>query len=157
MSVTKQEPAGSERPGSGHTASAAMLGVAKEPAGSERLDKLDPDRWEALVQEAFEAEGVSEYRHVWDELLRRERRMRMEEERRKTDREMDNEMHEVIGEEMDKEMHEVIGEEMDRRMDRRMDERIRKEMERRLDQYIQVGIHRDFARDYARYMARVSC
>ena len=140
VSVTKQEPAGSERPGSGHTASAAMQGVAKEPAGSERLDKLDPDQWEALVQEAFEADGVSEYRHVWDELLRRERPMRMEEERRRK-----------------KAREEKRREEVSRRMDERRDERIAKEMERRLDQYIQVGIHRDFARDYARYMARVSC
>ena len=108
----------------------------EEPAESERLDKLDPDQWEALVKEAFEADGVEEYRHVWDELLRRERPMRMEEERRRKKA-------------REEKWHEEVS--------RRMDERIRRQMERRWDQYIQVGIHRDFAQDYARYMARMSC
>ena len=141
----------------------------QEPAEPERLDTMDPDRWEALVKEAFEADGVAEYRHVWDELMRREGPARMEEARRKRrearvermfkemderiDREMDKRMDERIDREMDKRMDERI----DREMDKRMDERIRKDMERRLDEYIQVGIHRDFARDYARHMAGASC
>ena len=122
MSVTKQQRRG------------------EEAAEAKRLDTLDPDQWEALVKEAFEADGVEEYRHVWDELLRREQPMRMEEERRR-----------------EKAREEKWHEDVSRRMDERMDERIAKEMERRLDEYIQVGIHRDFAEDYARYMARMSC
>ena len=109
----------------------------RDAAEPERLDTMDPDRWEALVREAFEADGVAEYRHVWDELMRREGPARMEEARRRREKEMD--------------------ERIDREMDKRMDERIRKDMERRLDEYIQVGIHRDFARDYARHMAGASC
>ena len=109
----------------------------RDAAEPERLDTMDPDRWEALVKEAFEADGVAEYRHVWDELMRREGPARMEEARRRREKEMD--------------------ERIDREMDKRMDERIRKDMERRLDEYIQVGIHRDFARDYARHMAGASC
>ncbi len=110
---------------------------------------MDPDRWEALVKEAFEADGVAEYRHVWDELMRREGPARMEEARRRR--------REARVERMFKEMDEAIDREMDEAIDREMDERIRKDMERRLDEYIQVGIHRDFARDYARHMAGASC
>ena len=121
----------------------------REPAESERLDTLDPDRWEALVKEAFEEEDVSKYRHVWDELMRREVPARMEEARRRRWEARD----ERIGREMDERMDERISKEMDERRA----ERIRKRMEQRLDEYIQVGIHRDFARDYARYMAGASC
>ena len=117
----------------------------REPAESERLDTLDPDRWEALVKEAFEEEDVSKYRHVWDELMRREVPARMEEARRRRWEAMD----ERIGRERDERIRKD--------MDKRMDERIRKRREQRLDEYIQVGIHRDFARDYARYMAGASC
>ena len=135
------------------------MSVTKQqgPAEPERLDMIDPDRWEAMVKEAFEAEGVAEYRHVWDELMRREGPARMEEARRRRekamDERMDREMDERIGREMDKRMDERIG----REMDKRMDERMRERMEERLDEYIQVGIHRDFARDYARHMAGASC
>ena len=141
----------------------------REPAESERLDTLDPDRWEALVKEAFEEEDVSKYRHVWDELMRREVPVRMEEARRSRRKvrveRMFKEMDERMFKEMDERMDERIRKDMDERkaeriskeMDERMDERIRKRMEQRLDEYIQVGIHRDFARDYARYMAGASC
>ena len=127
------------------------MSVTKErdAAEPERLDTMDPDRWEALVKEAFEADGVAEYRHVWDELMRREGPARMEEARRRR--------REARVERMFKEMDKRMDERIDREMDKRMDERIRKDMERRLDEYIQVGIHRDFARDYARHMAGASC
>ena len=50
---------------------------------------------------------------------------------------------------------------MDERMEDRERERSRLEEEREtkrwLKWYFEVGIHRDFARDYAKYMARVSC
>ncbi len=106
---------------------------------------MDPDRWEALVKEAFEAEGVAEYRHVWDELMRREGPARMEEARRRR--------REARVERMFKEMDKRLGERIGMEIDKRLGER----MEQRLDEYIQVGIHRDFARDYARHMAGASC
>ena len=72
------------------------------------------------------------------------------------------------GEELEQEMaklEEVELEEFWKRMDererKREEERSRLEEERRtkrwLKWYFEVGIHRDFARDYARHMARVSC
>ncbi len=129
----------------------------RDAAESERLDTMDPDRWEALVKEAFEADGVAEYRHVWDELMRREGPARMEEARRRRRearvermfKEMDKRLGERIGMEIDKRLGERIGMEIDKRLGERM--------EQRLDEYIQVGIHRDFARDYARHMAGASC
>ena len=129
----------------------------RETAESERLDTLDPDRWEALVKEAFEAEGVAEYRHVWDELMRREGPARMEEARRRRQAVMDERIDREMDERIDREMDERIDREMDKRVDERMRERMRERMEERLDEYIQVGIHRDFARDYARHMAGASC
>ena len=121
----------------------------REPAEPERLDTMDPDRWEALVKEAFEADGVAEYRHVWDELMRREGPARMEEARRRR--------REARVERMFKEMDKRLGERIGMEIDKRLDERMRERMEQRLDEYIQVGIHRDFARDYARHMAGASC
>ena len=54
-----------------------------------------------------------------------------------------------------------FGEREKARMDKREIERMGLEEERRtvhwLKWYREVGVHRDFARDYARYMARVSC
>ncbi len=125
----------------------------RDAAESERLDTMDPDRWEALVKEAFEADGVAEYRHVWDELMRREGPARMEEARRRRREARVERMFKEMDEAIDREMYEAI----DREMYEGMDEGIRKDMERRLDEYIQVGIHRDFARDYARHMAGASC
>ena len=54
-----------------------------------------------------------------------------------------------------------IGEGLDARLDarerRRMDGEAERDLKRWLKWYREVGIHRDFARDYAKYMARVSC
>ncbi len=49
----------------------------------------------------------------------------------------------------------------ERRIERRMEVEVDREAERDLQRWLkwqrEVGIHRAFARDYARYMARISC
>ena len=70
-------------------------------------------------------------------------------------------MNERVSKAMDKRMNERVSKAMDKRMNERMDEGVRKRdrerMERWLEWYAQVGIHRAFARDCAKYMAGVSC
>ena len=50
-----------------------------------------------------------------------------------------------------------INEGLDAMDKRRVNEEAERDLKRWLKWYREVGIHRDFARDYARYMARVSC
>ena len=49
----------------------------------------------------------------------------------------------------------------ERRVEREMEMEVEREAERDLQRWLkwqrEVGIHRAFARDYARYMARISC
>ena len=92
--------------------------------------------------------------------------MEMEEQRRaarvkRIHEAMDKRMNERVSKAMDKRMNERVSKAMDKRMNERMDEGMRKRdrerMERRWDWYARVGINRDFARDYAKYMAGMSC
>ena len=84
--------------------------------------------------------------------------MEMEERRRaarvkRMHEAMDQRLHERIDRAIDQRLHERI----DKRIDEGLRKRYRERLERRRDWYARVGIHRDFARDCAKYMAGVSC
>ena len=65
----------------------------------------------------------------------------------------------------DAKLDEMLDERLDATLDRMLDERLDATLDRMLDErdkawidwYKKVGIHRDFARDYARHAARMSC
>ena len=128
----------------------AGVSVTKqEPAGAERGGRVDPSRRDASVQD-LDPEGALQHLHVQDEQAGRDRPARMgdEDERRRRAARI-------------KRMNDASDERLARRIGQRLDEgmkrRAREVMERRRDWYAQVGIHRAFARDCARYMAGVSC
>ena len=159
----------------------ASVSVTKqEPAGAERSSMIEPDRRDAAVQ-IFDSEDASKDFRTRGEQMGQERPTRMNEEQHRQrsarlkrihdaiDQKMNKRMDALMDEKMNKRMDALMDEKMNKRMDALMDERMnkrmdalmaklaRESMERRRDRYAQVGIHRAFARDCARYMAGVSC
>ena len=146
-----------------------MVVTKREPAEAERGGRVDPDRQNASVQDLDPGDAPQHLR-VRDEQAGLERPARMdddEERRRRAARikRLNDAMDERIGQRIDRGLDQRIGQRIDRGLDQRIGQRLdegmkrraREAMERRRDWYAQVGIHRAFARDSARYMAGVSC
>ncbi len=150
-----------------------MSVTKQEPAGAERGGRVDPDRRDASVQD-LDPGDTPQHLRVRDEQTERARPARMddeEERRRRAARikrlndAMDERLARRIGQRIDRGLDQRIGQRIDRGLDQRIGQRLdegmrrraREAMERRRDWYAQVGIHRAFARDCARYMAGVSC
>lgn len=104
-----------------------------EPAGAERGAEAGAGRRGALAPD-IDSENAPGPSLAQEEQMERERLIEIEEQRRTA---------------RVKRLHAA--------MDKRMNQRAHEAMERRLDWYIQVGIHRAFARDCAKYMAGASC
>ena len=147
----------------------ARVSVTKqEPAGAERGGMMEPDRRDAAVQ-VFDSEDAPKHFRARAEQMGQERPTRMNEEQHRQRSARLKRIHDAIDQKMNKRMDALMDERMNKRMDALMDERMnkrmdalmaklaRESMERRRDRYAQVGIHRAFARDCARYMAGVSC
>ena len=145
-----------------------MVATKQEAAGAERGGRADPSLRNASVRDF--SEDAPQHLRVLDEQTGLERPARMdddEERRRRAARikRLNDAMDERIGQRIDRGLDQRIGQRIDRHLDQsigqRLDEgmkrRAREAMERRRDWYAQVGIHRAFARDCARYMAGVSC
>ena len=127
--------------------------VTKEPAGAERGGRVDPSRRNASVRD-FDPDDAPQHLRIRDEQVGRERPARLggeEEQRRRAAR------IKRLNDASDERLARRIGRRIDQRLDEGMKRRAREAMERRRDWYAQVGIHKAFARDCARYMAGVSC
>ena len=102
------------------------MSVTKQEPAMADLRKMGSDHLEALVREALDSETLSEYQCC------------------------------VLDEFMDREMDRAVDREMDREMDRAVDREAERDLQRWLKWQREVGLHKAFARDYAKHMARIS-
>ena len=109
----------------------------EQPAADPR--KMDFEQLDALAEEALDSDNPTEYQYSVVEAYMEQAR------ERRVEREMERE----------------VRQEAERAAEREMEREVRQEAERDLQRWLkwqrEVGIHRAFARDYARYMARISC
>ena len=111
------------------------MSVTKQEPPVSDPRKMDYEQLDALARESLDAEVLSEYQcSVLEAYLEQERRRRVE-----------------------RRMKEEAKQAAKRRIDRAAQQAAKRDLQRWLKWQREVGLHREFARDYARYMARISC
>ena len=107
------------------------MSVTKQEPPVTDPSKMDDEQLDALAREALDTEVLSDYQYsVLEEQMERYAQRRMKEEAKQAAK---------------------------RRIDRAAQQAAKRNLQRWLKWQREVGLHREFARDYARYMARISC
>ena len=89
--------------------------------------KMDSEQLDALAQEALDAKVLSEYQCR------------------------------ILEEQMERDMQSRVKRRIERRIEREIEREAERDLQRWLKRQREVDIHRAFAQDYAKYMARISC
>ena len=89
--------------------------------------KMDSEQLDALAQEILGAEVLSEHQYS------------------------------ILEEQMDRDMQLRVKRRIERRIEREIEREAERDLQRWLKRQREVDIHRAFAQDYAKYMARISC
>ena len=89
--------------------------------------EMDSEQLDALAQEALGAEVLSEYQYR------------------------------ILEEQMNRDMQSRVKRRVKRRIEREIEREAERDLQRWLKRQREVDIHRAFAQDYAKYMARISC
>ena len=132
------------------------MSVTGEGAGVDTAGRIGPGRSTAPTQEARNVGDPQRYHHVQDGLAKQELSKEPAALRTRAEAEQESDA-ERTDEVWKKRQTERREREFVMRLDRQVDVEADCDLKRWLKWYREVGIHRDFARDYARYMARMSC
>ena len=132
------------------------MSVTGEGAEADTAGRIGPGQSTAPTQEARNMVDPQRYHHVQDGLAKQElsKEPTALRTRTETGQKSDAKRTDEVWKKRQTERRER---EFVMRLDRQVDAEAERDLKRWLKWYREVGIHKDFARDYARYMARMSC